>query len=293
MFSRLDPTSKRKLIFDTRATLLVALLCCALGGICSAAPLSLPGSAATEDKGDFKVVYGKIKDTKKHGHLEKLLKNSKLFDGIVADLNKTLNLPVDVPIQFWECTQLPDTKETGVENAWYDPDDNGITICYELIAKTETLFKDDETSADELEEAVLGATAWTFFHELGHALVDIYQLPITGKEEDAVDQLSTYILINGGDAGETAALDGAREFFKEQEEDGDLDDTQLADSHSLSKQRFFNIVCWIYGQNEKKFAELAKGDDAILPENRADGCKSEFEQITRSWTTLLAPHTKK
>jgi hypothetical protein len=249
--------------------------------------------AVNEDKGDFELVYGVVKDKKKHGHLEKMLKDSKLFEGIIADLNNDLALPVDIPIRFWECGQLPDTEETGVENAWYNPEDNGITICYELIAKTESLFKDDDTAADELEESVMGSTVWTFFHELGHALVDVYKLPITGKEEDAVDQLSTYILVTGGEAGETAALDGAMDFLREQEEDGDVDDIKLADSHSLSKQRFFNIICWIYGQNEEKFAELAKGKDAVLPENRADGCQAEFDQISRSWTTLLNPHMKK
>jgi hypothetical protein len=222
-----------------------------------------------------------------------MLKSSKLFEGLIADLNSKLALPVNVPVRFWECSQLPDTEDTGVENAWYDPEDHEITICYELIAKTESLFKDDEKSASDLKESVLGSTAWTLFHEVGHALVDIYKLPITGKEEDAVDQLSTFILVTGGDAGEQAALDGATAFLNEEEEDGDVDDMKLADSHSLTKQRFFNIVCWIYGQNEEKYSELVKGDDAVLPKNRADSCEHEFEQVARSWTTLLAPHTKK
>lgn len=52
-----------------------------------------------------------------------------------------------------------------------------------------------------------------FYHEVGHALVDVLELPITGKEEDAVDQLSTYVLVEDADGGEVAALDGAVAFL--------------------------------------------------------------------------------
>ncbi len=257
----------------------------------TAAPASsLAGAAKIEDKGDFKLVYVPIKDKKNHGDLESLIKGSKLFDGIIGDLNKELALPVDVRVMFSECTGLPDVEETGVENAWFNPEANEIVICYELIAKTESLFEDDEKTAAELNDAVLGSTAWTFFHELGHALVSIHKLPITGKEEDAVDQLSTFILLQGGDAGESAALSGAEDFLREEDETGDLD---MADTHSLSKQRFYNIICWIYGQNEEKYAELVEGDDAVLPKGRGDNCASEYEQISRSWTTLLTPFMKK
>ena len=251
---------------------------------------SLNGAAKVEDKGDFKLVYVPVKDKKNHGDLEGVLKGSKLFDGIISDLNKELALPVDIRVLFSECKGLPDVEETGVENAWFDPGKNEIVICYELIAKTESLFSDDEKTEQELNDAVLGSTAWTFFHEMGHALVSVHKLPITGKEEDAVDQLSTFILLQGGDAGESAALSGAEDFLREEEEPGDLD---MADSHSLSKQRFYNIICWIYGSNEEKYAELAEGDDAVLPEDRGNNCGSEYEQISRSWTTLLAPFMKK
>jgi hypothetical protein len=257
----------------------------------STPPASSPGGVEkVEDKGDFKLIYVPVKDKKNHGDLEALIKGSKLFDGIVSDLNNELALPGDVRVMFSECKGLPDVEDTGVENAWFDHETKEIVICYELIAKTESLFADDEKTDAELEDAVLGSTAWTFFHELGHALVSVHKLPITGKEEDAVDQLSTFILLQGGDAGENAALSGAEDFLREEEEPGDLD---MSDSHSLSKQRFYNIICWIYGQNEKKHANLVEGDDPVLPKGRGENCASEYEQIARSWTTILAPYMKK
>ncbi|QYO63788.1 DUF4344 domain-containing metallopeptidase [Leptolyngbya sp. 7M] len=42
---------------------------------------------------------------------------------------------------------------------------------------------DVETQA-EYEDQVLNAGLFTFFYELGHTLVDQYELPITGHEKD-------------------------------------------------------------------------------------------------------------
>jgi hypothetical protein len=280
------PSQSRALLAFTFSILASVVLL----GFTKAASSNQTGVAKIIDKGDFKLVYVPVKDKKNHGDLEALIKGSKLFDVIIGDLNKELALPVDVRVMFTECEGLPDVEETGVENAWFNPEANEIVICYELIAKTESLFEDDEKTDAELNDAVMGSTAWTFFHELGHALVSVHKLPITGKEEDAVDQLSTFILLQGGEAGESAALSGAEDFLREEEEPGEL---AMADTHSLSKQRFYNIICWIYGQNEKKYAELVKGDDPVLPKDRGDNCASEYEQIARSWTTLLSPYMKK
>jgi hypothetical protein len=49
-----------------------------------------------------------------------------------------------------------------------------------------------------------------FLHEVAHALIDGWDLPITRREEDAADQFSTLLLINGLPDGDKTALDGAR-----------------------------------------------------------------------------------
>ena len=65
----------------------------------------------------------------------------------------------------------------------------------------------------ELDNAVKAATAATFFHELGHGLIDAWKFPTTGREEDAVDQLSTLVLIRRhGGRGTDRALEGALSF---------------------------------------------------------------------------------
>ncbi|HEY0376809.1 MAG TPA: DUF4344 domain-containing metallopeptidase [Pyrinomonadaceae bacterium] len=256
----------------------------------SPAPTPAQGaSPAADDKGDFKLAYVPVKN-EQHEHLEKMLTDSKLFDRFTDDLNKNLALPFDIDISFKECADLPEAQQMGAANAWYNPDDHTVTMCYELMAKSEELFRDDEKTPEDLAEAVKGSTAWTFYHELGHAMIDVYKLPLTGKNEDAADQISTNILIDGGDEGEKFALSGAEDFGREAGADNDLNDLQFADTHSLDKQRFYNIVCWVYGQNEAKYGNLI--EQGSLPENRAPRCKEEYDTMARSWQTLLAPHMK-
>lgn len=102
-------------------------------------------------------------------------------------LNHVFNLPYDLTISFADC---------GQENSWYDPDSKKITMCYDLlvyyISFYNTLYPNNSTQATTY---AIDAILFTFFHELGHALIDVYHLPATGKEEDAVDQLSTMILL--------------------------------------------------------------------------------------------------
>jgi hypothetical protein len=299
-------------MLSKRATRLIALFGCVLALACAssatigqtnnnstartnaATPSAPPANSSSDNKGAFKLVYVPVKD-KSLAHAEKLIKDSKLFENLVATSNKEIALPVDLTVVFRECNGKDENGEKeDPTNAWYNPNNHSITMCYGLIKKSEDLFRDDEKGEKELEEAVLGSTAWTFYHEMGHALIDIYKIAHTGKEEDAADELSTYILINeGGEEGEQAALDGAEDFYREVSEDNDISEEQFADSHSLNKQRFYNIICWVYGSNPKKYASLTEGKGAILPGERAEGCESEYERITKAWQNILGPHLKK
>jgi len=261
----------------TLALLGVAILFSATGRVAAKSPAP----------GGLKLNYIPVKKSE-HTHLEKMLKDSRLFDRMVADTNQELVFPVEVPVNFIECAAI---GEKDPVNAFYDPEKHSITMCYELMAESEKLFKDDEQTPKELADAVLGSTAWTFYHELGHGLIDIFNIPLTGKNEDAADQISTYILLKAGDEGERAALNGAEDFYREAGEDKDLDDLALADTHSLDKQRFYNIMCWVYGTDEKKYGYLLK--DVPELKERAESCQEEFEKMNESWAKLLAPHTRK
>lgn len=242
------------------------------------------------DRGDFKVVYGTVKDPD-YKELQQIFKDTALFEETVKALNETLALPADVTVTLRECGEV---------NAFYEPDSHRISMCYELVSAFTEMFLAGVETEEEAEAAgvsVAGATLFIFFHEAGHALIDLYDLPITGKEEDAVDQLATLILLEAGEDGENAALDGASSFISEEEEEdaagdeeGELEDLAFWDEHSLDEQRFYNIVCWIYGKNPEGYAYLV--EDETLPAPRAESCPGEYERMSKAWDTLLEPYVK-
>jgi hypothetical protein len=239
-------------------------------------------NGAAKAKGMFKIAYRPVKG-KAHLHFQENLKKIKFLETLAADLNETFTLPTDITILMVEC---------GEANAFYDPEKHEIQLCYEYLSHIEEAFKPDTESAAELNEAIMGEALHTFYHELGHALIDVLDLPVTGKEEDAVDQLSTFILADGTDEGEAAILSSARMFLLQHEQDDtDIEELPFWDEHSLNAQRFYNLICWLYGHDEKKYQGFVK--DGLLPEDRAGRCGQEFEQLSKAWSRLLAPHFKK
>lgn len=271
------PADRRVVVSITVALASFAMLAPAVvGGAQSQSKTKSPG------KGSFKAAYGTVKN-KEYAEALAELKKARVLEEIADDLNKEISIPVDVTLTFTECKAV---------NAFYDPEQRKINMCFELLEHFYKIFRPDAKSEAELDDAVFGAVAFVFYHELGHALVHVLDIPVTGKEEDAVDQLSAFILADGSDEGEKSVLDGARWFMlEEQQNDTDIDDLPFWDEHSLNQQRFFNIVCWLYGQDEKKYAFLVKNE--VLPKERAERCRDEFAQLAKSWGKLLGPYLKK
>lgn len=230
---------------------------------------------AAKDTGDFKIGFAPEKG-RKQKKIDPDLQKS--FQGLADGLNETFALPTDVYIAVAEC---------GESNAFYDSEKKQLLMCYELYSELDELFKDDYPVEAERDEAVAGAFIFVFFHELGHALIDVYELPITGREEDAVDQLSTWILTDGTNDGELTAINGAIAFALLGDGNKEL---PFWDEHSFSQQRFYNTICLVYGNNPKKYEDFVK--NGTLPKNRAGRCAGEYAQIDRAWSKLLAPFVK-
>ena len=232
-------------------------------------------AAQAQDKGVFKIGYAPVKGKKQNKKMDADLQKS--FQELADDLNKVFKLPTDIYIAVGEC---------GEANAFYEADKKQLLMCYELYSQFDEVFKSEYPKEAERDDAVAGAFTFIFFHELGHALIDIYDLPITGKEEDAVDQLSTWILTDGTDDGEATAISGAIAFALL----GDDENIAFWDEHSANQQRFYSTICLVYGNNPKKYSEFVT--NGTLPKARAERCSAEYAQVDRAWSKLLAPYLK-
>lgn len=214
-----------------------------------------------------------------------LMQGDQLLEDFADDINVTLNLPHDIQLHGSQCDQA---------NAFWSESENTITICYEDASTSLQIFK-DAGEADP-ETAAINAEYATFYHEVGHMAISIYDLPVTGREEDVADQLAAYILLTPGDDGKIdpesvqAVKDFARVFNPSTDQTIEVDSGALADEHSLNEQRVYNLDCWIYGSDPEANGDLVTSGQ--LPEDRANGCPAEWEQLDQAWSTLLDPYFK-
>jgi len=240
------------------------------------------GKGTSPDEGDFVPAYEPLRNPGQYSGLERVFKGARLLESVSEELNRELSLPVDISLTLREC---------GVVNAMYEPEKRRVSLCYEYLDFFDRLFAQSGGAAEDAARGIEGAIYYTLYHEVGHSLIDVLDLPVTGREEDVVDQLSTYLLVEkGGEKGEHMALEGARFWYLLAQRSRQLGSGQAYwDEHSTNEQRFFNAICWLYGSNPSKYAGLV---NTPLPGDRAVRCPNEYMRFVKGWRNALAPHMK-
>jgi hypothetical protein len=142
-------------------------------------------------------------------------------------------------------------------------------------------FLQRTTVADENKTAFVEANILSiFYHELGHAVIDLLQVPIYGQEEDAADNMSVLMIhqLFEEESAQSIAYDSAFGYIN------DPNGTEAVaywDIHGPDEQRYYNHVCLFYGANPDERELLA--NDLGLPAERAETCVEEYEQADASW----------
>lgn len=213
-------------------------------------------------------------------HVDALCKGN-LIKALTSLLNQTFNLPKRLSIIGREC---------GQSNASYNPSRVEITLCYELSKEiSDRIRREIRADINVQNQVALGALVFIFLHEVGHAVIDLYDLPVLGRQEDAADQVGTYLLLAMAEerpdiAGYWPA--GAHWYFRKT--DLFFSKRHYADEHSLNPQRQFNIACWVFGSNPQKYMDFAK--NVGLPVQRAQRCPNEYKELQQAVNKMLSPH---
>jgi hypothetical protein len=209
-------------------------------------------------------------ELKQRGALEKLQK-----------LLSPIRLPETLRISLDECDGEPD--------AFYE--DAEITICYEYIDElVKNMPQETTPSGITPIDTVIGPVVEVSLHEFAHALFDMLELPVFGRQEDAADQVAAYTLLQFGESEARRLIAGTAHAYH-------IDETKIdpcrsiedyASEHGMPAQRFFNVLCIAYGADTKLFGDIvSKG---YLPKSRAKYCEEEYEQVQDAVDLMIVPH---
>ncbi|MGF1757179.1 DUF4344 domain-containing metallopeptidase [Photobacterium sagamiensis] len=180
----------------------------------------------------------------------------------------------------------------GEEGPMYDPETHTVHVPYSFVAESLQYFKKNDYQNEFGKEPQLGAIdtfLHTLLHEAGHALVADQNIPVLGKEEDAVDNFATLMMINYVEEGDDAAISAADMFAFESENRPDYYDFgEYIDEHSFDLQRYFSTLCLVYGSDPEKHQKLLDEVEKDYLSERKDFCIDNFQQLDHSWHQYLS-----
>jgi len=277
---------RRKLFQDGRGLMNLTALVCKKSlsyvailttGLCLTISVSGPAIAAHYKTKQVRIEYVLPKNPA-HQSIYERLKEARVLERIQRLLSP-LRLPRPLLIKVTGCD--------GVSNAWYD--DGFVTVCYEYMAE---ILKNAPVgtlpSGITQQDAIIGPLLDVFLHEAGHAVFDILQVPVFGREEDAADMFSAYIMLLFGKEDAHRLILGSAYQYR-----ADIVSAQVpvalkkfADVHGIPAQRFFSLLCIAYGADHKLFADVV--EKGYLPKDRAEGCDDEYEQTAFAFKKLIS-----
>lgn len=222
---------------------------------------------AHDDKGDILLTWDVG-----GGQLGAELRSSLMMEDRVAQLNAELKLPQDIPVVITRC---------GYSNSEYDFATRRIKLCYEMLEAISAV------DSDQPQKSRVEATwLFVFLHELGHALIDVYDLPIPGDFEDMVDNFATMRLLEWE---YDAYLYMAAEYWRDTAP-AHYTERSFSDEHSVNWKRFYSTLCILFGSKPVTHQELVT--EGLVEPERAPECRYEYLKARDAWSQLLAPWTK-
>ena len=233
---------------------------------------------------DFVLVY---EPTSEYDSVRTVMQERGMLEREVEYYSEEYPLPRDIYVVVREC---------GIPSAYWSPSEYEIVMCYELVEEMVKLHVQFSKPTDPiLEDFVDDSVIAVFNHEVGHAMVTAYKLPMTGMEEDAVDQFAALntLSFTYEDSDRSLGQEMLRSFalFWEywDKESGDAGRTAYSGVHALSIQRHYNMACLLYGADPEYNQDLV--DFGELPQDRAQRCEDEYQKTKSSWTRLIEPYT--
>jgi len=227
----------------------------------------------------IRIVYGEPIDAR-HLPIRQAMQERRILE-TVAELLNAFRLPRELTVEAQGCN--------GSETAWYAFDK--ANFCYEYVELIQRHSPKVATPGGVVRaDAILGAVIDTILHETGHGMIEILDIPVLGREEDAADFFSVYLLLQFPTDDARRLIEGvAFSMGSEGRQDlqGKVGPKMFAGPHGANAQRHYNVLCLAYGANAALFGYTFPPG---LPPSRAKDCGDEWSLLKRSFDKLILPH---
>jgi hypothetical protein len=226
-----------------------------------------------------RVVFIEPKEARHHA-IRAAMQEHGVLDALAA-LMSAFRLPRELTIEVKGCD--------GREGAYYANDK--AVFCYEYAELIQRHTPKVATPGGVTrDDANIGGILDTILHEVGHAVIDMLDLPVLGREEDAADFFSVFLQLQFPPDDARRLIEGVA-FMMGSEARQDFMEKQrphmFAGPHGLNAQRYYNVLCLAYGANSAMFDDVAP---AGLPAWRAGDCGDEYALLKRAFDRLVLPH---
>jgi hypothetical protein len=257
----------------------IALAAAWIGLTLSSAPAQAQTHAALLTD-QVRALYVPPKDAK-HQSIHDALQERRILE-LLRTLLSPFRLPRPLTLEVKGCD--------GRESAWYWNDK--ATLCYEYIELIQRHAPKVGTPGGLARaDAIVGAILDTILHEVGHAVIDMLEIPVFGREEDAADFFSAYILLQFTPDDAQRLIQGVGFMHASEAREDLLKPPTLSDyagEHAFAAQRYYNLLCMAYGSDRKTFESAVSSGG--LPRERASSCADEFALLKRAFQKLILPH---
>ena len=127
-----------------------------------------------------------------------------------------------------------------------------------------------------------GCLKFAFLHELAHALIHEFNLPIVGREEDAADEFSAILMTAEISSNQ---CDGVLLWLVKMSEGQTAANFDFGDEHSFNVQRCLNVLRLLVGSKNYN-SQLGS---LFSEESREKACE-DYQKKYEAWEKLLRPY---
>ena len=220
--------------------------------------------------------------SQKYAQMRLELREKKILERLKQFLSP-LRLPQTLGLRMEQCDDV---------NMFYRSLDSTITVCYEFIEVAQKIADFAATQGAPRDVVLYGGIIGGMLHEAGHAVFDILRVPVLGREEDAADQIASFIALQFQPEIAKVVIQGTAHMLRllggADVDKANLRAIMVADEHGTASQRFYNIFCIAYGADPKTYREIA--EVTKIPAERLRNCANEYREVEAAFAKTVYPY---